>query len=87
MILFNLQYITNAEGLQSSVVIPINEWQQLNAEYENLKKELSYYQLLINELGIISKTELIDRAMLSENQISAKQYLTLAELETETSNW
>lgn len=32
----NVQYITNQEGKQTAVIVPIDEWKQLKAEHEKL---------------------------------------------------
>ncbi len=36
----NVQYITNEEGKQTAVIVPIEEWKQLKAEHEKLLNKL-----------------------------------------------
>jgi len=83
----NLLYITDNQGIKSCVIIPVNEWQRLNTELDNLKKELSAIHRFQKELSVLSEKELIDRALLSEAQISSKQFSTIEEFELETHNW
>ncbi len=36
----SVQYITDEEGKQTAVIIPIEEWKQLKAEHEKLRNKL-----------------------------------------------
>jgi PHD/YefM family antitoxin component YafN of YafNO toxin-antitoxin module len=36
----SIQYVTNAEGKQSAVIVPIGEWEKLQDKYRKLKNKL-----------------------------------------------
>jgi len=87
MVLPQIQYITNNQGIQTSVVIPINVWKKISDDYDILKKEISYIEHLQKEIKKLSEQEIVNRALLAEKQIAAKQYTGIDELETEMKNW
>ncbi len=40
----NIQYVVDHSGNKVSVILPFSEWEQLNSQYEKLKKKLEVLQ-------------------------------------------
>jgi len=84
--LHNIQYITNQTGVQTSVIVPINDWSEILKELEFLKKEHSYFQTFENK-NDLSEIEIKKRAIISENQIKEGKYTDIELLEQEMKTW
>ena len=55
-----IQYVTDAEGEQSAVIVPIKEWRKLQDKYRKLKNKLDVLQGLqeaVEEVNAIKRGE------------------------------
>lgn len=59
----SLQFIQNEKGKPTGVFIPINEWEQMKAEYKNLENweepELTKEQILANIKQGVEEVKLV----------------------------
>lgn len=55
-----IQYVTDAEGEQNAVIVPIKEWRKLQDKYRKLKNKLDVLnglQAAVEEVNDIKKGE------------------------------
>jgi len=90
-----IQYVTDANGTQTSVILQFQEWEKINREYELMTEKLKHLyavesvleKLERNQTSVLSKQDIVKRAKLSEENIRKNEYCTIEELETDTLTW
>jgi hypothetical protein len=91
----NIQYITDASGKQTSVILQYNEWEKINKEFDELKKKLEAFnsidmimkKLEHHQMSILTTKDIVQRAGISETNILKNEFVTIDELEKESENW
>jgi hypothetical protein len=66
----NVQFVTNAKGEKTSVIIPFKEWNALNKEREELKHKLQEAELTLRYKQAFEDAELFEQGKLETHPIS-----------------
>ena len=45
------QYIVNNRGIKTSVIVPYDEWEKINADYQKLQNKLEVFLAIQDGLG------------------------------------
>jgi len=91
----NIQYITDASGKQTSVILQYNEWEKINKEFDELTKKLETFysidaimkKLEYQQNSVLLKKDIVQRAKISETNILKNEFVSIEELEKESENW
>jgi len=66
----SVQFVTNAKGEKTSVLVPYKEWNALNKEKEHLKAKLEEAELMLRYKHAINDAKLFEQGQLKTYPIS-----------------
>lgn len=53
----SIQYIVDKKGMKTSVIVPFDKWEKLNADYHRLQNKLKVFSSIENGLGEIKEAK------------------------------
>ncbi|TFF35935.1 hypothetical protein [Mucilaginibacter psychrotolerans] len=66
----SVQFLTNAKGEKTSVLVPLKEWDALNKQQEELKKRLEEAELKLRFKQILADAKLFEQGKLKTYPIA-----------------